>query len=383
MQIDAVGKYIGRDLVYYDVDSVIKVRADRQLLIHTDLSAGKQLDLIGGIDSRVKAEIGVSVAGGQVVFAIANPGLGYDNRAKFALTDGTTSKDVTATLDADGRISAMSVDATGLDLTGTLSLTSDGDEFYGRGLSLLGSAQILTQRDNAEINLNAPGRVDILPPGDVQELVLAGWAYRADGKLTPAVGDAVGDNDLTVLVQIDKLRYTVEAAISLTEAETAAFTTISQLTSLLSSKLSSADWVVVQSDAPDTGVTPQLNTVYRGFEAMRAIDERDPSDQVADIAAKLRDGHIRFTSPFEVSVVKTSDVAAGATVHTVITASGEDTTDAAIGTAITDRLNENAGLLGVKFTADAYGAKTNGAGEVFKVIRRSASLWMRRARVRS
>ena len=132
--------------------------------------------------------------------------------------------------------------------------------------------------------------MDILAPGDVQELVLSGWTYRADGKFTPAYPSSASSDEVstTLLVQMDKLKYTVEAAINLTETETADFTTISQLTMLLNSKLAAADWVVIQSDAPDTGVTPLLNTVYRGFDAMRTIDGRDASDTWSRAAAGVR-----------------------------------------------------------------------------------------------
>ena len=52
---------------------------------------------------------------------------------------------------------------------------SVGSPYTGRGLVLYGSASIATTRANGQINLNAPGRIDILAPGDVNELVFAGW----------------------------------------------------------------------------------------------------------------------------------------------------------------------------------------------------------------
>jgi hypothetical protein len=42
------GEYVGRQLTHYDVDSEIHVRADRQLIIGTDLTAGKAIELKGG-----------------------------------------------------------------------------------------------------------------------------------------------------------------------------------------------------------------------------------------------------------------------------------------------------------------------------------------------
>ena len=440
MQIDAVGKYIGRNIVRYDVDSEIKVRADRQLLVHTDITAGKQVDMIGGTDKRVKAVISASVSGSNIVFTINEAGFGYDERVTFSVTDGSASKEVSATLDADGKITALSVDTTGLDLTKTLSVETNGeDRFYGRGLSLLGSASIMTERANSEINLNAPGRVDLLAPGDVQELVLGGWAYRSDGKMPFATSDEntsdSGDNgygtfvmnqgawdytlkagalsdlavgqtvkdtvtfstfgdftetvevniigtntgptivgassgviETTILVQLDKVKYTAEAAINLTAEETKTFTTISQLTTALNNKLKDAEWVVVQSDNPSSGLTPLLNTVYRGFDAMREIDGREPSDLVPDVSAKLRDGHIRLVSPYEISVVKETSLASAATVVTVFSGDGELSSDAAIGNAIAGHANINEDLLGILFEDTSYGIQRDSDGVIQKVV---------------
>ena len=50
------GEYVGRQLTHYDVDSEIRVRADRQLIIGTDLTAGKKIDLKGGNDTRAPSQ---------------------------------------------------------------------------------------------------------------------------------------------------------------------------------------------------------------------------------------------------------------------------------------------------------------------------------------
>jgi len=49
---DTAGKYLGRRVVRYDVDSTVRVQADRQLIIGTDIQAGQSVTLIGGLDTR-------------------------------------------------------------------------------------------------------------------------------------------------------------------------------------------------------------------------------------------------------------------------------------------------------------------------------------------
>ena len=102
---DNAGRYLGRSIERYDVDSQITVQADRQLIIGTDITAGKSVTLRGGLDSR----------------------------------------------------------------TPTV-----GAPYEGRGLVLYGTASIATSRANGTINLDAPGRIDLLAPLDVNELTFKG-----------------------------------------------------------------------------------------------------------------------------------------------------------------------------------------------------------------
>ncbi len=225
---DNVGKYIGRNVVRYDVDLTITVQADRQIIVGTDITAGKSVDLIGGLDTRVAGAIGSAT------------------------------------------------------------------QYDGMGLVLYGSAQITTQRADSTINLNAPGDIAILAPGDIQELVLGGWADRADGILA---------DDVTVIIQIDKVSYTIEAAVTVRAADTANNTTISSLLQNFNDAMAAATWTVVQTDDPNGVVTPALQTEYAG---LAAVPNDTPGSTTPDINAKLRDGRIRLVGPYEVSVLASS-----------------------------------------------------------------------------
>ncbi|MBF0170377.1 MAG: hypothetical protein HQK87_04705, partial [Nitrospinae bacterium] len=222
MKRDANGKYIGRNIVHYDVDSTVSVGADRQLFIGTDITAGKKVDLIGGLDSRA---------------------------------------------------------------------ASIGSPYTGRGLVLYGSASVATTRANGEINLNAPGRVDILAPGDVNELTFADWPVSADGRL---------NQDVTLVVQLDRVSFTVEATVTVTAASTASNTTLSDLLADIDTALATSTWKVVQTDGT---TTPALDTTYAGFAAMPDYDAI-----VLDARAKLRDGHIRLVGPYEIKVLAAGSV---------------------------------------------------------------------------
>ncbi|MEX8493277.1 MAG: hypothetical protein AB3X43_04715, partial [Sphaerotilus sp.] len=215
---DASGHYIGRRIVHYDVDSSIRVQADRQLIIGSDITAGHRVELVGGLDTRP---------------------------------------------------------------------VSIGSPYDGRGLVLYGSATVGTTQASSEVLLDAPGRIDILAPGDTNELTFAGWAASADGRLT---------QDVTVVMRIDKVSFTVEAAVTVHAADTAANTTIADLLADLDTAMASASWTVVQSDGPPA--TPALGAAYTDFGA-------DPTHP--DIKAKMLDGHIRLASPYAIAVRTTND----------------------------------------------------------------------------
>ncbi len=239
MQRDQLGKYIGRNIVRYDVDSTIQVKADRQLIIGTDITAGKQVDLIGGLDSRPE---------------------------------------------------------------------SSGSPYEGRGMVLYGSASVTTTRANSEINLNAPGRVDILAPGDVNQLDVAGWANRADGKL---------NRDVTLVFQIDKVSFTVEAVVTVRAADTLDNTTIDHLMADLDAVLQAASWVVVQTDDPNQIATPALGTTY-----LTMPNIPDYSAQSPDIKTKLRDGRLMFASPYEIQIRANATASAKAAADALATTAG-------------------------------------------------------------
>ncbi len=55
-QRDADGGYLGRRIVRFGGDSTLRIEADQQIRIGQDLVAGKQIDLIGGLDPVVAGE---------------------------------------------------------------------------------------------------------------------------------------------------------------------------------------------------------------------------------------------------------------------------------------------------------------------------------------
>ena len=69
---DNAGRYLGRSIERYDVDSQITVQADRQLIIGTDITAGKSVTLRGGLDSRTPT-VGAPYEGrGLVLYGTAS-----------------------------------------------------------------------------------------------------------------------------------------------------------------------------------------------------------------------------------------------------------------------------------------------------------------------
>ncbi|MFM8546432.1 MAG: hypothetical protein ACKODB_02225, partial [Betaproteobacteria bacterium] len=222
------GEYVGRNIVRYDVDSIIEVRADRQLIVGTDLTAGKRIDLIGGNDTRT---------------------------------------------------------------------LSSGFPYEGRGLVLLGSASITTTRVNSVINLSSPDRVDILPPADLNELVLPDWPASANGVLT---------NNISFITEINNLGYRIQAVITMTVSETSSVTTISQLQAALNTKFLNATWLVTQSQG---GTLPALGQTYSGLATVPNFSSSQP-----DVAVKFREGRLRLVGPYELQLL--ASTVHGSTTHT-------------------------------------------------------------------
>ncbi|BDI15149.1 hypothetical protein ANSO36C_09510 [Nostoc cf. commune SO-36] len=126
---DSKGSYMGRYVNVKDFggQSTIKITAENQVRIGQTLRAGKQIDLIGGIDP---VEAGVNHS--------------------------------------------------------------------GKGMVLYGSTQISTWGKDSQINLNAPGRIDILAPAHTNEIEAAGFYEFATG---------VVSQDVTLKLRLDKVGY--------------------------------------------------------------------------------------------------------------------------------------------------------------------------------
>ncbi|NJS15882.1 MAG: hypothetical protein HC787_00370, partial [Nostocaceae cyanobacterium CSU_2_110] len=124
---------MGRYVTDFGGDSTIKITAEHQVRIGQTLRAGKQIDLIGGIDPE-----------------------------------------------------------------------QEGVNHSGKGMVLYGSTQISTWRENSQINLNAPGRIDILAPAHTNEIEASGFYELATG---------VVSKDVTLKLRLDKVDFVIEACL--------------------------------------------------------------------------------------------------------------------------------------------------------------------------
>ena len=214
---DITGKYMGRYAHNFGGNSTISIHADNQIRIGQSLKAGKQIDLVGGIDP-----------------VEPNP------------ADGSTN-------------------------------------YSGRGMVLYGSTQISTWRENSQINLNAPGRIDILAPAHTKEIEAVGFYELATG---------VVSQDVTLKLRLDKVGYFIEATVTLPKSATTNNTQVGNLVEDLNTAIKNATWNVISSQ--DTTARP-IGSTYTGFDNY-------------DLQVKLREGRLLLTSSYDITFVKTGSV---------------------------------------------------------------------------
>lgn len=166
-----------------------------------------------------------------------------------------------------------------------------GSQYAGKGIVLLGSANLETWADDAQINLNAPGPVDILAAGYSDEIWAAGWAPNAEGQLSETPGDEV-----TLMIQVDKVDFVIEASVSVPADATNAG--IADLRDDVQAALNTATWTVISNNG-DAGA-PAVGSQFTDFAA-----DPDISD-LPVIDMSLRDGKLLLTSSFAFTILGSS-----------------------------------------------------------------------------
>ncbi|MBV5330735.1 MAG: LEPR-XLL domain-containing protein, partial [Chlorobium sp.] len=231
------------------------------------------------VNATQDAEIaGLLVAGGEVV-QIRDASGAYQGRQ--VNTFGGAS---TLTIEAEDQIRV----GVGLQAGASIDLIG-GDDPSGTGLILYGSAMLSTWMENSTINLNAPGRVDVLAPAHTNEVLSQGWPIDAAGKLS---------EDLSLAIAIDKVSHTISATVSLTVADTADNTSVNDLLTDLQAALVGGTWTVSNANL----ASPLANgDIYTHFaDDQSTVGQIDP-----DLQMKLREGRLNFTGPYSFSIKQT------------------------------------------------------------------------------
>ena len=146
-----------------------------------------------------------------------------------------------------------------IDLVGGID-PLDGSQFEGRGIVLLGSANLATWAENSAINLNAPGRIDILAPGHAQEILADGWPDNAAGIISDAV---------RLDIRVDKIDFVIEASVEVLVDDTN--NGIADLRDDLQGALEGATWTVIGNNGDVT--SPAVGSQFTDFAADPDIDD--------------------------------------------------------------------------------------------------------------
>ena len=154
----------------------------------------------------------------------------------------------------------------------------------GRGIVIIGSGRLVTHRADSAINLNAPGRVDILPPGHTQEIQAQGFMATADGVLA---------NDVVLNVFVDKVDFDIEGLVRIFATDTADNNNVSDLLEDIQTAIENAVYTVTRSDNPNVLVGSTYNDI---------ADDPSTSQTDPDLQMKLRNGHFLFTSPYKFQI---------------------------------------------------------------------------------
>lgn len=144
----------------------------------------------------------------------------------------------------------------------------------GKGIVLYASTQLETWQENSQINLNAPGRVDILAPAHTNEIEATGFIANANGQIS---------GDVSLQLWVNKVDFEIEASVNLAANVTADNQSIEDLIRDLQNVLNTTAWTVTRSNNADY----PLNSTY-------TADASDP-----DLRVKLREGRFMLASPYK------------------------------------------------------------------------------------
>ena len=167
-----------------------------------------------------------------------------------------------------------------IDLVGGDDPVEAGDSLSGKGVVLLGSALVHTQHADGQINLTAPGDIDVLPAVHVQELEPALWPEAANGRLSA---------DVVIDLSVDR-GFTYGASVTIRAADTADNTTLADLAADVQAAIDAAPWVVRASQ----DFRYPVGSSYT------------PSLSPAEVRVTLRDGKLLWTSPYTLAVASSS-----------------------------------------------------------------------------
>lgn len=157
---------------------------------------------------------------------------------------------------------------------------ADGSTNYsGRGIVLYGSTRLETWRQNSQINLNAPGRVDILAPAHTNEIKATGFVQRANGQLS---------NDVSLKIRINKVDFEVEATVTVKASDTADNETIENLMADLQTAINTANWKVLRSNNASYTVGSNYT----------------PSTTDPDLKVKLNSGNFLLAGAYEFKLLQ-------------------------------------------------------------------------------
>ena len=194
----------------------------------------------------------------------------------------------TVTVNADDQIVVGTEVRAGaaIHLNGGADPVEIGEEHSGKGLVVFGSANVETWADGSVINLNAPGRVDILAAQYQQQIAADGWAPNALGTLE--------GQDVTLKMQINRVEAVIEATIDLEADDTTGFMGIDELRDYIETQLLAADWNVISNNG-EPGV-PGVGTLFDV-----SSDPLIGGLQTVDMS--LLDGRLVFGSAFDFSIL--------------------------------------------------------------------------------
>jgi len=160
-----------------------------------------------------------------------------------------------------------------------------GLNLSGRGIVILGSGQLATLRPNGAINLNGPGRIDILAPGHTNEIEPAAYILRGDGKLAA---------DVTLALFINKVDFTYSGLATITVAAASDNNGIADLVADIQRAIEAATYTVLTSNNVGHAV---------GSNYTHMADDPDTAGVVdPDIKVRIRDGKVLLTSPYKFEI---------------------------------------------------------------------------------